>query len=345
MKRVFIESKYFTVLLHVLIWSTFFILQILSYQSSLTDRPPRIDTFGPDRFYYRFIFQSSIILIIFYLNSQLLIPKLLFKNKIWKYFISLIVVVIIVNFLDTLYNKYFEYHREFMGKKPPMTFFISIFIIAVSTSIKLAQKWIENETKQKALIHEKVSSELSILKAQVNPHFLFNTLNGIYSLANSKSDRTASAIVKLSQLMRYMLDESKQQFVPLSSELDYINTFIDLQRLRLFENVKIYFNIEGETDNIKIQPLLLIPFIENAFKHGTDSSNECLIKIDLEIKTKSIHLLVSNDVFKSRKEEGNSGFGLNNIRRRLDLEYPEKYILSTNVIENRFVANLQINLL
>ncbi|HAF28551.1 MAG TPA: hypothetical protein DCG75_05840 [Bacteroidales bacterium] len=345
MKKSIIESRYFTVLLHVLIWSTFFILQILSYQSSMAGRPVRLEEFGPDRFYYRFIFQSSIILIIYYLNSQLLIPKFLFKNKIWKYFISLIVVITVINLLDTQYNNYFEYRRDFMGKKPPITLFISIFIIAVSTSIKLAQKWIENESNQKAMIHEKVNSELTILKAQVNPHFLFNTLNGIYSLANSKSDKTASAIVKLSQLMRYMLDESKQQFVPLSSELDYINTFIDLQKLRLFENVKTEFSIEGNPDNIKIQPLLLIPFIENAFKHGTDSSNECIIKIDLDIKTESIQLIVTNDILKSRKDDGNSGFGLSNIRRRLDLEYPEKYILSTDVIDNRFVANLQIKLL
>lgn len=344
MKKGFIESKYFTILLHVLIWSTFFSLQILSFQSSVASHPPRIDGFVPQSFYSRFIFQSFVILIIYYLNSQLLIPKLLFKNKIWRYLISLIVVVVIVSFIDKIFNNYIENHRIFREKKPPIILFISIFIIAVSTSIKLAQKWFENETQRKAMIHEKLNSELLMLKSQVNPHFLFNTLNGIYSLANSKSDKTAPAIVKLSQLMRYMLDESKQQLVPLSSELDYINTFIDLQKLRLFENVKVEFNITGNTDHIKIQPLLLIPLIENAFKHGTNSSNPCLIKIDLDIKNKSIQLVVSNDIFKSRKEYEHSGFGLNNIRRRLDLEYPEQHVFSTHEIDNRFIATLLINI-
>jgi LytS/YehU family sensor histidine kinase len=246
--------------------------------------------------------------------------------------------------VDYIFSSYFEFRIRIKGKLPPISFFSSIFIIALSTSIKLAQKWFENESKQKEMIHEKMNSELSLLKSQVNPHFLFNTLNGIYSLANAKSEKTAPAIVKLSQLMRYMLDESKQQFVSLSSELDYINTFIDLQRLRLFDNVKVEFNIEGEAENIKIQPLLLIPFVENAFKHGTDSTSDCLINIDLQIKDKSIYLIVKNDDLKSRDEDGKSGFGLNNIKRRLELEYPQRHVLNTEVIDNVFIVKLFISL-
>jgi len=281
---------------------------------------------------------------VYYLNSLLLIPKLLFKNEIAKYIISLIITLIIIIVLEYIFSYYFDIRLRFIGKRPSITFFSVLFIIAVSTSIKLAQKWFENEAKQKAMIHEKTNSELSLLKTQVNPHFLFNTLNGIYSLANAKSEKTPSAIVKLSDLMRYMLDESKQEFVSLSSELDYINTFIDLQKLRLFENVKIDFNIEGNPDNIKIQPLLLIPFIENAFKHGTDSTSNCLINIDLEIKEGSVRLIVKNDILESRNEDGKSGFGLINIKRRLELEYPERHSLITENIDNRFVVKLYVNI-
>lgn len=344
MKKSFVETKQFTVLLHFLIWSTFIILQVLSFQAPLANRPVRIDDFGSDIFYYRFIFHMVIALSIYYLNSLILIPKLLFKNRIGKYIIALIITLIIIVFLDYIFAYYFDIRLRFGGKRSPVSLFSSIFIIALSTSIKLAQKWFENESKQKEMIHEKMNSELSLLKSQVNPHFLFNTLNGIYSLANAKSDKTAPAIVKLSQMMRYMLDESKQQLVPLSSELDYINTYIDLQKLRLFDNVKIEFNIKGEAESIRIQPLLLIPFVENAFKHGTDSTRDCFININLEIKDNSIYLIVKNENINSRDEDGKSGFGLNNIKRRLDLEYPRRYVLNTEVIDNVFVVKLFISL-
>jgi sensor histidine kinase YesM len=344
MKKSFVETKQFTVLLHVLIWSTFFLLQILSFQTNLDNRPVKIDDFGSDKFYYRFVFQSVIMISVYYLNSLILIPKLLFKNRITKYILLLIITLIVVIILDYIFSYYFDIRLRLGGKRPSIPLLASIFIIALSTSIKLAQKWFENESKQKEMIHEKTHSELSLLKSQVNPHFLFNTLNGIYSLANAKSDKTAPAIVKLSQMMRYMLDESKQQLVPLSSELDYINTYIDLQKLRLFDNVKIEFNIKGEAESIRIQPLLLIPFVENAFKHGTDSTRDCFINIDLEIKDNSIYLIVKNENIKSRDEDGKSGFGLNNIKRRLELEYPQKYVLNTEVVDNVFFAKLFISL-
>jgi two-component system, LytTR family, sensor kinase len=344
MQKSFIESKYFTIFLHFLIWSTFFTLQMLSFQASIADRPPRFESLDLNRFYYRFIFQSIIMVSIYYLNAIVYIPHLLFKNKAIKYILVLVLTIIIVIGIDYIFSNFFEYRRRMFGKVPSIIIFISIFIIAVSTSIKLAQKWFENETQRKAMIHEKMNSELSLLKTQVNPHFLFNTLNGIYSLANAKSDKTAHAVVKLSQLMRYMLDDSKQNFVPLSSELDYIDTFIELQKLRLFDNVKVEFNVNGETDNIRIQPLLLIPFIENAFKHGTDSTSNCLINIDLDVKDGSIQLIVKNDIIKSRNEDGNSGFGLSNIKRRLKLEYPDQHVLTTNTVENKFIVKLFISI-
>jgi two-component system LytT family sensor kinase len=344
MKKSFIESKNFTILLHVLVWSTVLILQIVSFQLSAIERPPRVEEFGANRFYHRFIFHAIMMISVYYLNTLVLIPRLLFKNKVVQFFIALILIVVFFILLDMLLGDLFEYRRKIFGKTPPVTFLISVFIIALSTSIKLAQKWFENESKQKAMIHEKTNAELSLLKTQINPHFLFNTLNGIYSLANEKSDKTAPAIVKLSQLMRYMLDESKQDFVSLSSELDYIKTFIDLQQFRLFDNVKVEFNIKGEANDLRIQPLLLIPFIENAFKHGTNSTSDCLINIDLDIKLNSIQLIVKNDIIKARNEDEKSGFGLKNIKRRLELEYPDRYVLKTECVENKFIVELYISI-
>ncbi len=344
MRKSFIESKYFNILLHILIWSTFFILQTLIFQASTPERLILGDEFMAKSFYYRFLFQGIIMVSLYYMNSLFYIPHLLFKNKAIKYVMVLLLTIAVIIVLDNTFNNLIEFRRRIFAKAPPITIFISIFIIAVSTSIKLVQKWFEHEANQKNMVHEKTNSELALLKSQVNPHFLFNTLNGIYSLANAKSDKTAHAVFKLSQLMRYMLDESKQEFVPLSSELDYINTFIELQKLRLFDNVKVDINVKGEADNIRIQPLLLIPFIENAFKHGTDSTSDCMINIDLDINKESIQLVVKNDILKSRSEEGMSGFGLNNIKRRLELEYPDKHVLVTETINKKFIVKLFISI-
>ena len=346
MKKSFIETKYFTVLLHVLVWSTFLVLQILSFQASINDRPPKPDGFVPEKLTARFIFSWSVMIILYYVNSLLYIPRFLFNKKIGRFVAALFLTLICVVILENIYNNLFDIGRKaaLFRKGPPIAFFMSIFILALSTSIKVAQKWFEDQSKQKEMVHEKMNSELSLLKSQVNPHFLFNTLNGIYSLANNKSDKTAPAIVKLSQMMRYMLDESKQEFVTLSSELDYINTFIDLQKLRLFDNVKVDFTLDGEPNGIKIQPLLLIPFIENAFKHGTDASTECNININLDIKKDSLHLRVENDIIKSRREDEKSGFGLSNIKRRLQLEYPDRYVLTTSSEGGKFIVKLFISL-
>jgi len=344
MNKSFIETKYFTVLLHFLIWSTFFSLQILSYQASFGGKPERIVEILPGRFYYRFVFQASVMVVLYYLNTLVFIPKLLFRNKLLKFALAIVVTIILIYLLNMIFNHKFDIINRYKSKRPPIIFFTTVFILALSTSVKLLQKWFENEAKQKEMMHEKVNSELSALKSQINPHFLYNTLNGIYSLANSKSDKAAPAIVKLSRLMRYMLDDSKQNYVLLSLEIDYIETFIELQKLRLFDNVKIEFNTSGNFENIKIQPLLLIPFIENAFKHGVDSSGECFIGINLAVADDSILLVVKNDIIKAHNDASNSGFGLTNIKRRLNLEYPEKHVLTTEIQNNVFITKLFISL-
>ncbi|HAN20020.1 MAG TPA: hypothetical protein DCQ24_15300 [Bacteroidales bacterium] len=340
-----VKSKTLTVLIHILVWTTLILLQLLSLQSMLNNRPPDINIpdFFPKFNYLRFFIQTLAIITLYYLNYSLLMPKLLFRDKVKWYIISLIgtlIVFFIINqFIDIAGNP----HKQFF-RRIPMPFFIYLFIIAISTTIRLAQKWYENENHKKTLVHEKVNSELSLLKSQINPHFLFNTLNGIYSLANSKSDKTAPAIVKLSQLMRYMLHDSKHDFVPLSKEIEYIQTFIELEKMRLFDNITVEYSIKGNAENDKIRPLLLIPIIENAFKHGIDSTKNCLIKINIFIKDSRLDLKVENDIFPDRLTKEKSGFGLATIRRRLELEYPDAHTLYTFEENNKYFANLFINL-
>ena len=345
MTTIRFKSKTLTVLVHILVWTTLISLQLLSLQSMLNNKPPEMDMpdFFPQFNYLRFFIQTANIIIIYYLNYSLLIPRLLFRNKVKWYIISLVGTLIVFFIINQFIDIGGGPEKHFF-RRIPMPFFIHIFIIAISTTIRLAQKWYENENHKKTLVHEKVNSELSLLKSQINPHFLFNTLNGIYSLANSKSDKTAPAIVKLSQLMRYMLYDSKQDFVPLIKEIEYIQTFIELEKLRLFDNVTVEYAIEGNPDNLNIRPLLLIPIIENAFKHGIDSTKNCTIKIGIIIQDSRFDLHVENNIFKDRSTKEKSGFGLATIHRRLELEYPDAHTLYTFEENNKYIANLFINL-
>jgi LytS/YehU family sensor histidine kinase len=193
---------------------------------------------------------------------------------------------------------------------------------------------------------EKLTAELAFLKSQINPHFLFNTLNNICSLARKKSDVTENAIIRLSQIMRYMLDDSHDTRVSLSKEVEYLHNYIELQRLRLTDKVKIQITVEGNPEFVLIEPLLLIPFVENAFKHGVSYLEEAEIRIELKIQETLLTFQVENNVirFAEAKPDPVSGIGLKNIKRRLDLLYPEKHALEIQDNGIKYHVMLRINL-
>jgi len=192
---------------------------------------------------------------------------------------------------------------------------------------------------------EKYKAELSFLKAQINPHFLFNTLNGIYVLAIKKSENTASAIMKLSSIMRYVISEGHHDYVSLEKEIKYITDYVDLQKMRLAKNVYLDFNILNDDKQLQIAPLLLIPFIENAFKHGISTTEDCVIKVQLLQQNSEIKLLVENRKFYHElKEEEKSGIGVENTKRRLQLLYPNKHTLEIEENNKTYTILLKINL-
>jgi two-component system LytT family sensor kinase len=193
---------------------------------------------------------------------------------------------------------------------------------------------------------QKLSAELSLLKQQINPHFFFNTLNSIYSLASRKSEKTPEAIIKLSELMRYIIYESDKEFVPLRKELDYINNYVQLQRLRIKDEVEVIFITEGEFNEIMIEPMLLLPFIENAFKHGIDYSQSCEILISISVSVSKLKMIVENPLIKKQQisVEESSGKGLVNSRKRLELLYPGAHELVISDGNDRFRVELTLNL-
>lgn len=211
-------------------------------------------------------------------------------------------------------------------------------IVVFSLMLRISGRWQQTE-------REKMNAELSYLKAQINPHFLFNTLNSIYSLAIQKSDETPTAIVKLSGMMRYVLSESANEFVSLEKEIIYIKNYIDLQKLRFEDAISLEFIIKGDSIGKKIAPLMLIPFIENAFKHGVNAEEESLIKINIHITEETLFLSVFNKkVTINISEENKSGLGIENTKNRLQLLYPEKHKLSIFDTENSFLVELSMNL-
>ncbi|HEY8401906.1 MAG TPA: histidine kinase [Cytophagaceae bacterium] len=337
---------YLQILLHLCAWLLLFLFPLLG----------RVD---PDtNFLIRSLFNLSLLAAVFYLNSYLLIPRLLLKNKVRSYLFWVIVLVAAVLLIHFGYNQmvgvgasfpkatakvYKSFRYGPVGRLMPH-FFSVLFMLAVSTSVRLISEYLRKENEQKERDNEKLNSELGFLRSQINPHFLFNTLNNIYGLAATGSKDTEKAILKLSDLMRYMLEDALVEKVPLAKEIDYLKNFIELQKLRIAQTVEVQFTITGEAGNQMIEPMLLIPFIENAFKHGISYRVKSYIYIDLIIEEHKLSLKVENSLAPEPAERDSvSGIGLQNVYRRLDLLYPDKYLLNISKGES-YIVNLEIQL-
>jgi len=223
------------------------------------------------------------------------------------------------------------------------TISVCLFLLVTSSFIRLAFSFLKNQNEKKILENANLNAEVNFLKSQINPHFLFNTLNGIYSQAHNKSEHTEYSILKLSELLRYVLYESGEDKVPLEKDIQYISNYIDLQRLRLSSKVAIHYSVSDLEPGNFIAPLLLISFIENAFKHGISYTQSSVVLIDIAIFEKTLTLKVENPVIQNNTfTEG--GLGLKNVTRRLQLLYPSKHSLNIRHTEAQYIINLKIDL-
>lgn len=211
------------------------------------------------------------------------------------------------------------------------------------TMFRFAFHWFAEKKREKELEKENIYSELAMLRSQINPHFLFNTLNNINSFIFREPDKTSFGIKKLSNIMSYMLYDANADKVKLTDEINYVINFMELQKLRIKEPGYIKFDIKGDPENVMIPPMLLIPFIENAFKHGKKNVEGAGIIIDLIIDNKRLEFNVSNYLLPAEQlYEKNGGFGLKNIKRRLELIYGPDYSLSCNKLKDMFIVKLII---
>jgi two-component system LytT family sensor kinase len=335
---------------HLLFWMI--ILSVLLWDTFSGNQRPTLYQVAMQFGYFAIINLS-----IFYINYTLLIPILVKqKKKYGLYMVSIFmliaIMVIIKTIVASLNSDFFlMYQHEDTGKIEYLeltkyvvfAIFVSGFFVVVSALLKFAIDWFGSERIQRDLVSEKRDMELQFLKSQLNPHFLFNSLNNIYSLAYQKSDKTADAILKLSEIMRYMIYESNDSWVSLSKEIDYVQSYIELQKLRFKDGAAVELTLNGEIDDQQVVPLILISFVENAFKHGVANDPKDPIRINIIANQKILHFSVTNKKNKYNKDIM-GGVGLNNVERRLQLLYPERYKLNIVNSATHYTTELMLDI-
>lgn len=295
-----------------------------------------------------FMIVPSLFLAAFYFgNYYLLIPQILFRKRIALYLLVIFACIIIIIFLPELIAKFNSGYlpsvpqgMKDLGRLSSTVFFLLTFVI--SSSIAVIKELFETWDKKQRAESEKVEAELASLRLQVNPHFLFNTLYNIYYLSANKSDNAPRAILKLSDMMRFLMTDSQEKYITLRKEVDYIQRYIDLQKMRISEKTTVKFVIVGDETSRQIAPLLLFPFVENAFKYGVSSHEETSIYIGLLISDTMIQFEVTNQKFQTVDDSGRNNIGLKNVTNRLELIYPRLHKLEIANEVKSFHVHLRI---
>lgn len=348
MNKPWYAKKWITVLLHVVAWVLLFSLPYMLRPQSNPNQPVHPE---PDPPVISFIVMraSDLMLIaFFYLNALLLIPRLLYSKKYLFYTLSVLGSIATYILLYWLIRITFTHpDRPFEFRKH--VFFctlIFIFILACSIAFKTIRDKIIADSLAQEKENEYLKTELSLLRSQVSPHFMFNVLNNMVALARKQSDLLEPSLIKLSSLMRYMLYEVGEAKVSLEKESEYLQSYIDLQQQRFGKKVTINVTMHPADKMYDLEPMLLIPFVENAFKHGTGMIEQAQIDIDLAAENGVLNFTVGNKYNETSNEikDKASGIGLANVQRRLDLLYPKQHSLQISKKDGKFIVTLQIKL-
>ncbi len=344
--------------LHIVAWIIVFILPLYFFNSEWARNSSL-----PSRYYV----SACIYGLVFYLNYLLLVPKLYFRKSRMSYFLVAALLIIILYFIEGyLSSRLFRqsqielevrtlldnFSRQHNLSGPPFRqlhlfnfVLVNLLITGFSVGLRISEKYGKQEKQQKELEKVRLSTELAFLKNQISPHFFFNTLNNIYSLIEINSNDAQDAVLKLSKLMRYLLYESEQGSVKLEQELEFMNNYIDLMKLRLSNKVDLQVMFPEKTNGIAIPPLLFITFIENAFKHGISYKDRSFIHISLNIENDDLIFECSNSIVNGGEPKNSpfSGIGLENVSKRLSLLFPEKHDLRLSQTVSEFNVKLRIS--
>ena len=337
------KSGYLTVILHGFLWLLVFLYPLFSLDDIL---------------YAQYIINRnwlsiSSLFLVFYINYFVLVEYYFFKNKKLQFYIINFLLIVLLFFLIKHFLKLDTFNPTMNGLRMrevrngamssiqlilPM-----ILSVGMCVGLKINVKWNSNQLMLQQVKQAQLNTEIKYLRYQIQPHFLFNTLNNVYSLIDSSPSIAKSSIHSLSKMMRYLLHESASNKVPLAKEIEFLERYIDLMQLRVSSNLKLEKSFPIINRPIQIAPLLLISFIENAFKHGIDALQPSTIKIDLTIENDAIHYVVINSSFPQKEKVTDSGIGLENLKKRLELLYPNKFELITKGHDDFFMAKLILN--
>lgn len=289
--------------------------------------------------------------LVVYFNLLFLIPQYFHKKKYFLYTLLLVFSVVIISPIKTLALYIFfsglpQIQARYIENQA-FIFLSCLFVAFSSTIFQILMDWQRSDVEKKELEYKTTQTELNFLRSQINPHFLFNTLNNLYALTLKKSDAAPQTVLKLSEIMRYMLYECNERKVLLSQEINYLKNYIELEKLRLSSDFEIKLDVEGEVEAYRISPLLLTPFIENAFKHGINNRlNLGFIHMKIKIAFDELYLTIKNSKGDSKPvqvpKKKSGGIGLANVKRRLEILYPEKHKL--DIQENATSYNVQLKI-
>lgn len=346
-----------SILVHILGWAMLSTVLLL-----LSPLSWRVDI--PVEFWARQVLMAIFLICLFYVNMLWFVPKVLLKGNHAIYLVTIILggvlFVGLLIYVENILNLPELMHKAFNPDKPYVNRgrrlsgdifngMIYLLTIGISTSVASVQKWQKDELLRRELDQQRINTELSYLKAQINPHFFFNTLNNIYALTNLDVKKAQEALLKLSRMMRYVLYENQKNETLLSREVSFINDYIELMKMRLTEKVTLNISVDDPKDDLVIAPMLLLPFLENSFKHGISSQHHSEIMIKLEVMGNTVFFETRNHIFpvhSDSPEAKENGIGLVNTQRRLSLLYPDKYRLKFGIDEDKqeYWVNLTINL-
>jgi len=331
--------------LHILWWLLFFTFPFLLQPVREDGQQHKF----PDgnKFYFLHMANNLLQVALFYANVYIFIPKLVYQKKIFQYVMTLVLAVLVLLAFDRIFVSLFipELHYRtwnFFAFHLP----VFVFLVIASSAFRVISDRVEESQRIKERETETLKTELSFLRSQISPHFIFNVLNGMVSLARKKSDALEPSLIKLSQLMRYMLYETDENKVPLEKEVEYLRSYIDLQQQRFGRKVTINTGLELNENTYSIEPMLLVPFVENAFKHGTGLVTDATIDIYLRVTNGVLEFSVRNRFVEDAAaiKDKTSGIGLGNVQRRLNLLYDQNYSLLITKKEGWFTVLLHLNL-
>ena len=331
---------------HLLFWVTTFVVYWVTFAGY------------QDRYYEEFVMNLYLMparMIGTYSLIYLILPLAIEKKKFFGFSALIFIHYILYGFLLHLtfyminpFPEFYNYANQSLFNLPKiLTISISNYgIPAMAAAIIIFKKWHIDVLKNQKLTEEKMAAELNFLKSQIHPHFLFNTLNNLYGLTLIKSEKTSDVVLKLSDLLDYMIYKSNDEFVPLSKELEILDGYIELEKMRYNERLDFNYEIVGETHAHSIAPLILLPFIENCFKHGASNDRtKPVIHIQIEVSADFLNFTAINTVSTEQIQDGpgQEGIGLVNVKRRLELIYPNQHELKVIKRDNQFTVELKLN--